>query len=78
MGPMNTTLPDATFTADDYLKLFNYNYDTGFPSGHKYTLLDLAHMNYFFEKGRKHDFDDISDYFDLGSSDKAEVLWYYV
>jgi len=70
--------PGLTFSMQDYMSLFDYDMETGWPSGSDYTLLDLGHMMQFFEFGRAGNFSSIQEYLNLTSESHARVLWDYV
>ena len=75
---LNMKYPDVTFPLETYLSLFDYDMETGWPSGSDYTLLDLGHITQFFAFGRAGNFSSIAEYLDLPSESHARVLWDYV
>ena len=75
---LNEKYPGLNFSMQDYMSLFDYDMETGWPSGSDNTLLDLGHMMQFFEFGRAGNFSSIAEYLDLQSTEHAQVLWDYV
>jgi hypothetical protein len=75
---LSSKYPNVTWTTDDYVSLFNYDYATGWPSGSAFTLLDIGHLRTFFALGRAYQFEQIQIAFNLTSPDHAKVLWDYV
>ena len=70
-GPLN-------FTLDDYNSLFYYNRENNFPAFSKFTLLDVGRIAEFFVLAYAGKFDQISAMLNLGSQNKARVLWDYI
>lgn len=74
----NATLRNVKWTAEDGLKLLDYNLTTGWPSGEPHTLLDLGHFYALFELGDAGMFEEIQALFDLSSVYHAVVLYDYI
>lgn len=75
---LSAKYPNVTWTPEDYASLFNYDFETGWPSGSPYTLLDIGHLRVLFQLGRNSQFEEIAAAFNLTSPDHASVLWAYV
>lgn len=76
--PIGQKYPGVSFTVDDYNKLFFYDKITGWPKWSNYTLLDVGHIQLFFYEGRKGEFAQMAQDFNLTSVNHARVLWDYV
>lgn len=66
------------WTVEDYYRLFDYDVETGWPSGSPDTLLDIGHMNELFAYGRAGNWSSLQTRFNLASEVHSEVLFAYL